>query len=149
MCARHTAHTLFAQADSALYGSFCTRGCPLAKVCKSRKQVERKLKMSSGRARSPSRVFNRPGRDIRLEEDGREARLLRSGIAVSQHEGWKAAPDSTQDSSSTRHPRPASDDAQADGISPKQVLKFAGYLVGSFREWKTASRKVLDLLPQK
>jgi hypothetical protein len=116
---------------------------------KSRMQVERKLKMSSGRARSPSRVFNRPGRDIRLEEDGREARLLRSGIAVSQHEGWKAAPDSTQDSSSTRHPRPASDDAQADGISPKQVLKFAGYLVGSFREWKTASRKVLDLLPQK
>src|SRR5580704_14022573 len=68
---------------------------------KSRMQVERKLKMSSGRARSPSRVFNRPGRDIRLEEDGREARLLRSGIAVSQHEGWKAAPDSTQDSSST------------------------------------------------
>jgi hypothetical protein len=110
---------------------------------KSRMQVERKLKMSSGRARSPSRVFNRPGRDIRLEEDGREARLLRSGIAVSQHEGWKAAPDSTQDSSSTRHPRPASDDAQADGISPKQVLKFAGYLVGSFREWKTAVEKGL------
>jgi hypothetical protein len=112
---------------------------PPGQSCKSRKQVERKLKMSSGRARSPSRSFQpNPGENIRLEEDGREARLLRSGIAISQHEGWKAAPDSTRGSDSTPHPRSASDDAQADGISPKQVQRFAVYLVRSFQEWKTA-----------
>jgi hypothetical protein len=65
---------------------------PPGQSCKSRKQVERNLKMSSGRARSPSRSFQpNPGGNIRLEEDGREARLLRPGIAVSQHEGLESS----------------------------------------------------------
>lgn len=116
---------------------------PPGQSCKSRKQVERKLKMSSGRARSPSRSFQPTRAGHSTGRRWERGAFTTTGIAVSQHERLEGSTRLNSRLSSTPHPRSASDDAQADGISPKQVQKFAVYLVGSFREWKTAVEKGL------